>query len=154
MNLLHALCRSVATFFGAGYLPKAPGTAGSFAALPLYLLMRRLPLKSYLVATAGVFAAGALCSEWMERQLGKDPQQVVIDEVTGVLVALLARPRGMREILLGVLLFRIFDITKPPPVGAMETLPGGIGIMMDDVVAGALSAAALAVILKLLRRRS
>lgn len=154
MNLLHALCRCVATFFGAGYLPKAPGTAGSFAALPLYLLLRRLPLYRYLLATAGVFAAGALCSQWMERQWGKDPQQVVIDEVAGVLVALLARPRKMREILLGVLLFRLFDITKPPPVGAMEALPGGIGVMMDDVAAGALSAVLLAVILKLLRRGS
>ena len=90
----------------------------------------------------------------MEEFWGKDPQAVVIDEVAGVLTAMLARPRGMSEVLLGVVIFRIFDITKPPPIRQMEILPGGVGVVMDDVAAGAMSAVVLAGILKILRRRT
>jgi phosphatidylglycerophosphatase A len=154
MTAFDILCRIVSTFFGAGYVPKAPGTAGTLAALPLYLMIRKLSLPRYLLITAAVVVAGIVSSMRMESCWGKDPQKVVIDEVAGVLITMIAGPRGAREIFLGAMIFRLFDITKPPPVRQLEALPGGFGVMMDDVAAGALSAVVLAGILKLVRRLS
>jgi len=152
MSFLDALCRVITTFFGAGYAPKVPGTVGTFAALPLYLLLRKLSLSRYLLATALITIAGVASSSRMEKCWGKDPGQVVIDEVSGTLITMLARPRGFREIFLGAAIFRLFDITKPPPIRRLERLPAGFGIMMDDVAAGAISAVVLAGVLKMLRR--
>ena len=152
MPFLDALCRVVSTFFGAGCAPRAPGTVGTFAALPLYLVLRKLSLSRYLLATALITIVGIASSSRMESCWGKDPQQVVIDEVSGFLITLLARPRGFREILLGAMIFRFFDITKPPPVRQLERLPAGFGVMMDDVAAGAISAGVLAGVLKVLGR--
>lgn len=152
MSLVDALCRVVSTFFGAGCAPKAPGTVGTFAALPLYLILRKLSLPRYLLVTALITVAGIASSSRMESCWGKDPQRVVIDEVSGVLIAMLARPRGFLEIFLGAMIFRLLDITKPPPVRQLERLPAGFGVMMDDVAAGAISAGVLAGALKVLRR--
>ena len=80
MSFLDALCRVITTFFGAGYAPKVPGTVGTFAALPLYLLLRKLSLSRYLLATALITIAGVASSSRMERCWGKDPGRVVIDE--------------------------------------------------------------------------
>jgi len=137
----------LATFFGAGFSPKAPGTVGTLAALPLYLALRRLSLPLYLAFAAKLFLAGAVASAEMERIWGRDPSRVVIDEVVGLLVALVSRPGRITEILVGTALFRFFDILKPPPVGILDKrLKGGIGVMADDVAAGLLAAAALALV--------
>lgn len=152
MTAFDTLCRIVSTFFGAGYVPKAPGTAGTFAALPLYLLLRKLSLPRYLLVILAIAAAGTAASSRMERLWGKDPQRVVIDEVAGVLVALIARPRRAGGVVLGALIFRIFDILKPWPLKRLEKLPGGLGIMADDVAAGAVSSLVLAGVLRLFGR--
>ncbi len=141
--------RMIATFFCAGFAPKAPGTVGTIAALPLYALLRRLPLPGYLLGIAILALFGTAAAHKMEKSWGKDPSRVVIDEVVGLLVALVSRPRGWKAIVAGTVLFRVFDIIKPQPVGYIDRhVPGGFGIMADDVVAGAMSAALLAVLEK------
>ena len=152
MSFLDASARMIATFFGAGYAPAAPGTAATFATLPLYLLLRRLSLPWYLFSIALVILLGIFSSGRMERDWGKDPGKVVIDEVAGTLITLITRPAGRGEIFLGMALFRVFDILKPPPVNALERLPGGMGIMADDVAAGILSALSAALIGKGMKR--
>jgi phosphatidylglycerophosphatase A len=133
--------RSIATFWGAGNFPVAPGTVGSMATIPLYLIIRGLSLTWYLIVV-GVFAVlGVLAAEAMEKEWGRDPSRVVIDEVVGMLLALAGRPKGLKDILYAFVLFRVFDIVKPPPVGTLDKgLHGGIGIMADDMAAGLLSA--------------
>lgn len=144
MSIVDRISRLTATFFGAGYAPKAPGTAGTFAALPLYFLLRKMTLPRYLMGIGILTLLGAASSARMEAQWGKDPSRVVIDEVVGFLIALVSRPKGIKEVFLAFVLFRLFDIIKPPPVSTMESLPGGVGIMADDMAAGALSALVLA----------
>ena len=139
------LARVLATWFGCGLVPYAPGTAGTLGAVPLYLLLRPLgPVAvgaSAVVLTAiGVWAASIVA----ERSGLKDPQFVVIDEVAGVLVTLTAAPATWSGLVAGVVLFRVFDQWKPWPARAAEQrLPGGWGIVMDDVAAGVWGAAVL-----------
>jgi phosphatidylglycerophosphatase A len=144
-NLGKTLSKIFATFFGAGLSPRAPGTVATFAAIPLYLALRSLRLPFYLAITAKLFAAGALAAREMEKEWGRDPSKVVIDEVVGLLITLVSRPRGIKEILIGSALFRFFDILKPPPVSTLERkVPGGLGVMADDVAAGIMAALCLA----------
>ncbi len=135
---------SLATWFGCGSSPIAPGTVGTLGALPIYFAVRGLGHVAVLVVAAilmvvGVWAAGIVAAE----ARSKDPQIVVIDEVVGVLCALAASPPQLGAVAITVLLFRIFDITKPFPARATERLPGGWGIIVDDVVAGAWAAGAV-----------
>ncbi len=133
--------RIIATFFCVGYAPKAPGTAGTIAALPLYWVLKSLSLPRYLLAIAIIALLGVFVSDKVEEDWGSDPSEVVIDEVVGLLITLVSRPRGWKEIGMGVLLFRLFDIIKPPPVGYVDrNVPGGLGIMADDMLAGGISA--------------
>ena len=131
-----------ATFFGTGYLRPGPGTWGSLASMLLwagfaYLLPVdwRLPVN---VALAGVAVAlGIPAATLVARASGlKDPQFVVIDETAGQLITLIGAPLGWKTFLAGFILFRAFDITKPPPIRALERLSGGTGIVVDDVGAG------------------
>lgn len=123
---------------GSGLMPKAPGTFGTLAAIPLYLVMQPLDLLGYLLLTAAFFVLGI----WLSNQAIKvfnrdDPSEVVWDEVVGFLVTMIAAPAGWQWLLLGFVLFRIFDIWKPWPVSlADRKLHGGLGIMLDDVIAG------------------
>ncbi|HPI92649.1 MAG TPA: phosphatidylglycerophosphatase A [Deltaproteobacteria bacterium] len=145
-----AAMKAIATFLGAGFFPKAPGTFATLATIPLYLITRRLSLPLYLAFIGKLFAAGVLASGSMEKEWGKDPSRVVIDEVCGLLVTLIERPAGFKEIALGTALFRFFDIVKPPPVGTLDRkLKGGLGIMADDIAAGILAA----LVLHVIRRR-
>jgi len=132
----------VATFFGAGRMKPGPGTWGSVATVLLWALIAwRLPasyrtsagiLLSLLVIAVGIPAATAVA-----RAAGrKDPQWVVIDETAGQLIALIGVPLAWKTFLAGLILFRVFDILKPPPVRQLERLPEGTGIVMDDVAAG------------------
>jgi len=137
--------RIIATFFFVGFAPKMPGTAGTIAALPLYCILRRLSLPRYLFSITMLSALGTVASDKMEDDWGKDPSQVVIDEVVGLLITLVTRPKTWPLILLGTVVFRLFDIIKPFPVGYVDkNVPGGVGIMADDMVAGALSACIVA----------
>jgi len=133
---------TLGTFFGAGLLRPGPGTYGSIAAAGLWLLAAMLLHPAHLVGwtiTAAVAATliGIPAATIVARESGReDPGHVVIDEVAGQLVALIAIPANWQHALLALLLFRVFDITKPPPVRNLERLHGGTGIMLDDVAAG------------------
>ncbi len=141
---MNVLARVFALWFGAGLVPRAPGTAGSLAAIPLYLALRphgivAVAVAALAVTTVGVWAAGVVERERAE----KDPQVVVIDEVAGMLTTLLAAPPGLMWTLLAFVLFRICDQFKPWPARAAERLPGGWGIVADDLVAGGWAALVL-----------
>jgi phosphatidylglycerophosphatase A len=152
MGAILRVNRLIATFLGAGYSPVAPGTAGTFATLPLYLLLRKLSLPRYLLSVSVLTVLGISAASRMEALWGKDPSRVVIDEVVGFLIALVSRPKGIKDILIAFVLFRFFDVVKPPPARNLEALPGGFGIMADDIAAGAMSALVLAGIRKLSKR--
>ena len=132
----------VATFFGAGRMKPGPGTWASVATVLAWALIAwRLP-PSYRTPTATlltlfVIAVGIPAATAVARASGrKDPQWVVIDETAGQLIALIGVPLAWKTFLVGLILFRVFDILKPPPVRQLERLPEGTGIMMDDVAAG------------------
>jgi len=134
----------VATFFGAGYGKPGPGTWGSVAAVLLWgafaFTLHPSTLTLALALTLSIAAAIALgvpAATIVERESGRtDPGFVVIDEVIGQWIALLGSPADWRHGLIALVLFRLFDITKPFPVRRLERLPGGWGIIFDDVAAG------------------
>jgi phosphatidylglycerophosphatase A len=131
-----------ATFFGAGRLRPGPGTCGSAITVLLWWLLARSiapssrPWMAIALAAVAVLA-GIPAATRVGRASGlKDPQCVVIDEVAGQLVTLIAAPITWQSLLLGFILFRAFDIVKPPPIRYLERLPEGVGIVVDDVGAG------------------
>ena len=131
------LAHVLSVWFGCGHLPVAPGTWGTLGAIPLYLLLRPHGPVVVAIAAVVVTAVGIWSSGRVERRLGtEDPQIVCIDEVAGVLVTWIAAPPTTRALVTGVVAFRIFDQLKPWPARAAENLPGGPGIMLDDVAAG------------------
>lgn len=137
----------LAVWFGCGHVPVAPGTVGTLGALPLYLLVRGggpvvVGAVAALITVVGIWAAGRVA-----RRLGKkDPQIVCIDEVAGVLITLLPAPHTTVGLITAVVLFRLFDQFKPWPARLAERrLPGGFGIVLDDVFAGLWGAAVLLV---------
>ncbi|MCS6914014.1 MAG: phosphatidylglycerophosphatase A [Myxococcales bacterium] len=135
----------IATSLGAGLLPGAPGTYGSLSALPVAFLLGRLGPAAYAGCTLGVvvvgtWAAGRFCAASGQ----PDDQRVVIDEVAGCLVALSLGPYTWPGMLLGFGLFRLLDIWKPGPLRWLDRhVRGGVGVMADDVLAGALAALCL-----------
>src|SRR5579862_6260869 len=134
----------IATAGGAGFFPIAPGTAGSAVGVLIVFVLARIAPQRFesiaLIAAVALvlFAIGVWAATEAEKYFGKtDPGQVVIDEVVGQMITLLARPHGDWKWLLGgFLLFRLFDIVKPVPARQAERIPRGWGIMVDDVVAG------------------
>lgn len=142
----------IATLGGLGrFAPMAPGTVASFltlcAAWALASVGGQLPV---MIAAVGTTAGGMWSAELYARQRGsKDPSECVIDEVAGQLVACAFVPRALFGYALAFLLFRLFDIVKPWPIGAAERLPGGVGIVADDVLAGALAGIMIAALVQL-----
>jgi phosphatidylglycerophosphatase A len=134
----------VGTFFGAGLLKPGPGTYGSIAAVLLWYATAHIlhPAPAALAigtAIAAILATltGIPAATIVARESGReDPGHVVIDEVAGQLIALIAIPADWRHAALSLILFRLFDIFKPPPIRQLERLPTGTGIMLDDVAAG------------------
>ena len=134
----------IATFFGAGYLKPGPGTYGSAAACALWLIagwfVHHNTQTLTLITGLGVVLATAVgipAATRVAREAGRpDPGFVVIDEVAGQWVALLLLPPLWPNALLAFLLFRFFDILKPPPIRQLEALPEGAGVMVDDLGAG------------------
>ncbi|OAG27473.1 phosphatidylglycerophosphatase A family protein [Thermodesulfatator autotrophicus] len=130
--------RLIATGFGLGCLPKAPGTWGSLGAVGLMALTGPIfhPALQSLLAVI-FFLTGIWAAEiYIQNTKDKDPSEVVIDEIAGQWIALISFDITLVNLLLGFLLFRLFDIWKPLPIRLGEKLPGGLGIMMDDVLAG------------------
>lgn len=134
---LSRVATALATGFGSGYSPLAPGTAGTVVGLVLFLPLSWLPPLGQLAATVLTFGLGLFVSTHVCRRLAiKDPGIVVIDEVVGMWVSLLFLPLTPAVALLGFLLFRLLDMIKPYPARQFEALPEGLGIMADDVMAG------------------
>ncbi len=138
-GFIGGLSRFVASGFYAGYIPGAHGTIGSLwgpvisIALPasaLAIVWYCIPVLCFI----GVWASGR-----SERYWGPDPGRTVIDEVAGVMIAVMFLPQTQPVIWCGFILFRVFDIVKPYPIGKLERLPGGWGIMADDLAAGFLA---------------
>ena len=135
---------AIATFFGAGLGKPGPGTWGSVAAFLLWAAETFLRHPSAHTTLIGLFVwiafaliLGIPAATIVARESGrKDPQFVVIDEVAGQAIALLFSPFDLRHALIALVLFRLFDITKPFPVRQLESLPEGWGIVFDDVAAG------------------
>ncbi len=124
--------------FGSGAAPKAPGTFGTLAAIPLWLLFADLPILSYIA----VIVVTSLVGIWLCGQTSKDlgvhdHGGIVWDEFVGLWITYIALPEGWLWVLFGFLLFRLFDIWKPWPIGwADSKVSGGLGIMLDDIFAG------------------
>lgn len=141
----HRVAHVLAVWFGCGHVPRAPGTVGTVGALPLYFLVRpagavAIAATALVITAVGIGVSGVVA----RRRNLKDPQIVVIDEVAGVLWALSVAPPSWPWVLAAVVLFRVFDMTKPWPARWLERrLPGGWGIVLDDVAAGGWAAALL-----------
>lgn len=131
----------IAFGLGSGAMPFAPGTFGTIMAIPFYLLVRPLPLVVYVIFTI-VFA---LFSMWICERVSReihvhDHPGMCIDEFAGFFVTMIGAPSGWQWVLLGFLLFRFFDIAKPWPIRYLdEKIPGGVGMVLDDIVAGLFS---------------
>lgn len=128
----------IAFGFGAGALPIAPGTFGTLMAIPFYLCMHLLPIYVYL----GVLVIVTIVSMWLCQNVSKeiavhDHQGMCLDEIVGFLVTMFAVPFKLKYIVLGFILFRLFDIWKPQPIRFLdEKIKGGVGMILDDVLAG------------------
>ena len=126
----------IATVAGVGHAPFAPGTvASALTALALGVLS---PSRfALVVGVVAVILIGTWASQDAERSLGgKDPGAIVIDEVAGMALSVLTLPLTPAVLIAGFVLFRVFDVVKPYPANALQRLPGGVGVMIDDVVAG------------------
>jgi len=131
--------------FGSGASPLAPGTVGTVAAIPLFLLLSQLPAFFYILAVLIISCVGVIICDRCAKDLKvHDHSGIVWDEFAGYLITMIAIPVHVWTILLGFLLFRLFDIWKPWPIKYFDKhVKGGLGIMMDDVVAGLISWAIL-----------
>ena len=125
--------------FGSGLLPKAPGTFGTLAAIPLYLLLALYTSELvYIIACSTGLVLGFYLCERTTQALGvQDHPGIVWDEIIGFLISMLFITPSLSSVLLGFFLFRVFDILKPWPISVIDSrVKGGIGVMLDDVLAG------------------
>ena len=138
----------IATGFGVGYSPVAPGTLGTLVAIPIYYFLSDIPSPLYEITLIGFFFLSVWISENAETSFGKkDDQRIVIDEIIGFLITMLWVPKTTSFIIIGFILFRFFDILKPIPIRRLEKgLKGGYGVVLDDVAAGAYANIVLQVI--------
>lgn len=136
----------IAFGLGSGLAPRAPGTVGTLAAIPLYLLLALLHWSAYLGVLVILALVGIWACERTARDLDvDDPSAIVWDEWVGFLVTMIAAPAGWGWVLAGFLLFRVLDIWKPWPIRwADRRVGGGLGIMLDDLIAGAMAAVVIA----------
>ena len=128
----------LATGFGVGYSPIAPGTLGTLIAIPIYFFLSEITSPLYEITLIGFFFLSVWISENAERFFAKkDDQRIVIDEIVGFLISMLWVPKTLPFIIMGFFLFRFFDILKPFPIRRFEKLfKGGFGVVLDDVLAG------------------
>lgn len=122
----------LATGFGLGFLPVAPATFACLLSLPVWFLLRSHPL-GYAIVSSALFAAGIATSHGLSRKMGKDPRFIVIDEYACLLLPLYFTPARIIPLAVTFGLFRFFDVVKPFPLRRLERLPGGWGIMLDDL---------------------
>jgi len=138
MSLRDQTVVSLATGFYTGNIPWAPGTFGTLPGLLLCFFLARLPLPASLLLIVVLIGLAVWIAGEAEKILGKkDPGAIVIDEIAGMAVTLAAIPFTLQTAVAGFLLFRFFDIIKPPPIRTIDkNVHGGVGIVMDDVIAG------------------
>lgn len=128
----------IAFGFGSGAMPFAPGTFGTLMAIPFYLLFQSLPLFSYVILVVVIAVLSVWISERVSRDIHlHDHPGMCLDEFVGFFVTMIHAPHGYVFLLLGFLLFRLFDILKPWPIYVLdEKVHGGLGMVLDDIVAG------------------
>lgn len=139
----------ITTFFYAGYLPFIPGTFGSLAGIGVYYLIKGR-IVVYILVVSLLAVLGFVSAGQAERVFNaKDPKYVVIDEVVGMLLSLLFLPYDLKVVIMGFFIFRLMDTLKPYPIGLIERLHGGKGIMGDDIMAGIYTNIILQAVLRL-----
>jgi len=141
-----------ATWGGIGFSPVASGTVGTLGAIPLYLVLARLPLPLYLLGCLAFTLFACWVSGLAEVVFAqKDSGKIVIDEVAGYLVTMIALPRTLEAVAAGFFLFRLFDIVKPQPARWFDrSLKNGYGVVLDDIAAGLYACAAAHLLLRFL----
>jgi phosphatidylglycerophosphatase A len=149
---MRRLALLLATWWGVGYCPIAPGTAGTLAAIPFFLLLRLLPLYGYLPCVLGIGLVACWAAGEAERIFQEqDSKRIVIDETVGFFITMTALPPTWPYLIGGFCLFRCFDILKPPPIRLIERkVTGGYGVVLDDVLAGIYAHISLRIIAALL----
>lgn len=137
-SLTSKIAFQIATFFGIGLLPKAPGTWATLAALPLAFAFLHLSPLTYMVLTVLLLFVGIFACDLTEKLRGShDGQDLVIDEVVGLLITMTWLPITWQSFVLGFIFFRALDILKPFPINLIDKrIKGGLGVMLDDVAAG------------------
>lgn len=148
----HSPAQVLACGFGSGLAPVAPGTFGTLAAVPIVLLAQSWPWWIYLGATAAMFVVGIFICDRAARAWGvQDHPAIVWDEIVGFMITMSVAPAGWLWMVAGFLLFRIFDISKPWPIRAVDRrMHGGLGIMLDDVLAGVAAGSVLFLAVRML----
>jgi phosphatidylglycerophosphatase A len=128
----------IATYFSIGRFPKAPGTVATLATIPLWYVLAQAGALTYMVVTFLLFPIGVIAAQaYEDRAQTHDSKEIVIDEVVGYLITMTWLPINWKSAALGFVVFRVLDIAKPPPIRQLdEKIPGGFGVMADDVVAG------------------
>ena len=131
--------------FGSGYMPFAPGTFGTLAAIPVFLLLSQFSVTAYVVISLGMALLGIVLCSYTSRALNvHDHGGIVWDEIVGYLITMFLVPVSLVNIVIGFALFRLFDIWKPWPIRQLDkNIHGGLGIMLDDVIAGVFAAVVL-----------
>ncbi len=137
-KIIQYLIECSATFFYVGKIPIAPGTFATLATIPLWYFMSGMNPIWYMTVTFAIVIFGIFISEAYEKTKSEhDSKEIVIDEVAGFLITMVWLPVTWQSVVLGFLLFRFFDIVKPPPIRQMDKkIRGGVGVMLDDVAAG------------------
>jgi phosphatidylglycerophosphatase A len=138
---LNALSKAIATALGAGYSPIAPGTCGTAVTVPLAYALAGLPLWQYTLVLLGITTVGIWAADRADRAWGThDSGRIVVDEVAGYLTTVALVDRGhWVPLAVGFVVFRVLDIVKPPPIRWLDrTMPGGFGVVVDDIAAGVL----------------
>lgn len=148
-SLLKNPIHFLALGFGSGLAPKAPGTFGTIMAVPLYLLLQPLTIQSYIAVVILITLIGIYICDQSSKLMGvHDHPGIVWDEFAGYLITMIAVPFEWYWVLLGFILFRFFDIVKPQPIGWLDkSVKGGLGIMVDDVLAGVMAGICLHLII-------
>jgi len=143
---LNRVAKVIATALGAGYSPIAPGTCGTAVAVPLAYALRSVPIWQFVAITVVITAIGIWAADRADRAWGThDNGRIVIDEVAGYLVTMTLVSRGhWAPIVVGFVMFRVLDSLKPPPIRWFEdNLPGGWGVVLDDIAAGVIGMAVM-----------
>ena len=150
MSVTERLAFALATGFGSGYSPIAPGTAGSAVGLVFVWGMSYLKLPGQIAAVVVVSVLSIIAADIVARSTGlKDPGLVVADEIAGMMLTMIAIPFTLKTAVIGFILFRVMDVVKPPPARQFERFKGGVGIVADDLMAAVYAHLALRGVLML-----